>query len=223
MKTAIFDLDGTLADTSQDLLAAANACFDRPWLTMEADRATAYLGGRAMLRVAFTRQGRTWTEAEVDAAYPELIKHYETALAVHTTLFPGVVDALDRLAAAGWRLGVCTLKPAFLAEALLETLGVRDRFHALTGADSLPYKKPDPRHLLDTIRAAGGTPETAVLIGDSQTDRDTAAAARVASVLVTFRPAGLDVAAMAPTGLLDDYASLEPVLEGVLAAPRAAG
>ena len=106
---------------------------------------------------------------------------------------------------------------------MLQTLGVRDRFHALTGADSLPYKKPDPRHLLDTIRAAGGTPETAVLIGDSQTDRDTAAAARVASVLVTFRPAGLDVAAMAPAGLLDDYASLEPVLEGVLAAPRAAG
>lgn len=223
MKTAIFDLDGTLADTSLDLLAAANACFDRPWLTPEDDLATSYEGGRAMLRVAYTRQGRAWSEAEVDAAYPQLLGHYEKTLSRHSTLFPGVEAALDGLGAAGWRLGVCTLKPEYLAEALLQELGVRDRFHALYGSDSLPYKKPDPRHLHDTVAAAGGDPARAVLVGDSRTDRETARAAQIPCVLVTFRPAGLDVVGMAPEGLLDHYDELAAVLEGVTGpVPRSA-
>ncbi|MEM9811711.1 MAG: HAD hydrolase-like protein [Pseudomonadota bacterium] len=213
MRTAIFDLDGTLADTSLDLLAAGNACFDAPILSAETDRATAFNGGRAMLRLGFARQGRTWSEADVEEGYPRLLAAYEGALSRHTTLFPGVLETLDLLAEEGWRLGVCTLKPAYLAEALLTDLGVRDRFHALLGQDSLPVKKPDPRHLIETVRQAGGDPARSVLVGDSTTDRETARAAGAPSILVTFRPAGIDVAALAPEALLERYEDLPSILE----------
>ncbi len=208
MRTAIFDLDGTLADTSLDLLAAANACFDRDWLDPEHDRATAFQGGRAMLRVALARRGTPWSEEEVDAHYPRLLSHYEANIDRHTTLFPGVVAALDKLAADEWRLGVCTLKPEGLANLLLTRLGIRGRFHALTGADTLPVKKPDPGHLTGTIALAQGDPARAVLVGDSQTDRDTAKAADIPCVLVTFRPASVDVHAMDAAGNLDHFDNL---------------
>ncbi|QHQ35299.1 HAD hydrolase-like protein [Algicella marina] len=219
MRAAIFDLDGTLADTSADLLAAANACFPQTCLTMAEDRALAFQGGRAMLRVALERQGRAWTEETVAELYPRLLEHYERHIARDTRLFPGVEAALDRLALAGWGLGVCTLKPEGLADLLLRKLGVRDRFATLTGQDSLPYKKPDPRHLLDTIAGAGGVPAHSVLIGDSQTDRDTAANADVACILVTFRPDGLDVGAMNAAGLLDHFDDLPALLDGLIARP----
>lgn len=215
MRAAIFDLDGTLADTSLDLLAAGNAPFETDLLDPERDRATAFLGARAMLRAALAQKDAPWDEETVERLYPQVLDAYQRGLCQKTELFPGVLDALDRLKQDGWALGVCTLKPAWLAEPLLEALGVRDYFGAVFGSDSLPYKKPDGRHLTDTIKEAGGDLRRGVLVGDSQTDRDTARNADLPSVLVTFRPAGLDVAAMEPAALLDHYDELNVVLDRV--------
>ena len=70
MKSVIFDLDGTLADTSADLIAAANACFDAlghgAMLDPVTDAPTAFAGGRAMLRLGFSRLGPDWSEGDVD-------------------------------------------------------------------------------------------------------------------------------------------------------------
>lgn len=222
MRAAIFDLDGTLADTSADLIAAANHAlaevgFGRP-LEAEADRALAFAGGRAMLRAGFGRVAGLADEAAVNAAYPRLLAHYGAHLDVHTRAYDGVEAALDRLTAAGWALGVCTNKPADLAERLLTRLGLRHRFAALLGADSLAVRKPDPRHLLETIAQAGGVRERAVLIGDTVTDRDAARAAGVPCVLVRFGPEGAGVAALAPEALLEHYDDLAPLLERLVPA-----
>ena len=216
MKTAIFDLDGTLADTSRDLLYAGNACFvaagyDAP-LTHEAHAATAFAGGRAMLTLGAGILGLDWGEPEILAQYPRLLQVYEEHIDVHTTLYPGVVAALDRLAADGWRLGVCTNKPERLAEILMARLGIRDRFAALLGADTLPVRKPDPEHLFETIRRVGGDPERAVLVGDTITDRATSANAGVPSVLVSFGPTGMGVADLKPEALLHHYDEIDGVL-----------
>ncbi|MEO0913362.1 MAG: HAD-IA family hydrolase [Pseudomonadota bacterium] len=218
MRAAIFDLDGTLADTSGDLLAAANACFPAPLLREEADRALAFRGGRAMLRQALERRDGGCDEADVERLFPRLLEHYAEHIDRETTLFPGVVAALDAMSARGWSLGVCTLKPESLAEELLRRLGIRDRFATLLGADSLPFKKPDPRHLFEAVAQSGGRAEASVLIGDSQTDRDTARNAGIPCVLVTFRPAGLDVAAMQPAALLDSFDDLPDLLDGMIPA-----
>lgn len=222
MRLAVFDLDGTLADTSADLIAAANAALAEAGfgaqLDVETDKVHAFAGGRAMLRVGMARAAGGWDEGRVEAAYPRLLHAYAADIARHTRLYPGVVPALDALETAGWGFAVCTNKPAALAETLLAALGLRPRFRALLGADSLAVRKPDPLHLFETIARAGGRPERAVLIGDTVTDRETARAAGIPCVLVGFGPEGRAVAAMEPEALLDDYAALPALLDRLVPA-----
>ncbi len=217
MRVAVFDLDGTLADTSADLIAAANGALAEAGvgarLDAALDRAVAFAGGRAMLRAGLERHAEPVDEGVVDRLYPRLLELYGLGLAVHTRLYDGVGAALDRLEAGGWRLGVCTNKPEGLAVALIEALGLDGRFAVLLGADSLPWRKPDPRHVLETIARAGGVPERAVLVGDTVTDRDAARAAGVPCVLVGFGPEGGAVAALAPAALIGHFEDLPGVLE----------
>ncbi len=118
------------------------------------------------------------------------------------------MEAIGALESAGYRIGICTNKPERLAELLLEKLGVRAAFASLVGADSLAVRKPDPEPLREAVRRAGGEPARACLIGDSVTDRETARAAGVPSVLVTFGPSGADMAALAPQALIGHFDEL---------------
>lgn len=220
MATIIFDLDGTLADTSGDLIAAANHCFEARALDVRLDpiedALIAFHGGRAMLRAGFERAFGAVDEAEVDADYFRLIDYYGAHIDRFTSLYPGVEDALGRLSEAGHLLGVCTNKPEALAQSLLTRLGIRDRFRALLGADTLPVRKPDPEHLWQTIDCCGGQRDQAVLIGDTMTDRGAARNANVPCVLVTFGPEGDRVREMEPEGLLSHYDNIEAVLARLL-------
>jgi phosphoglycolate phosphatase len=212
MKTVIFDLDGTLADTSGDLIAAANACFrdmgHGDLLDPVADAATAVNGGRAMLTLGLTRVGHADITAEVDRWYPSLLVHYEGAIDRYTTLYPGTMAAVRTLKAAGYKVGICTNKPVHLAELLMTRLGVRSEFASLVGADTLPVRKPDPAPLVEAVKLAQGDPAHCVLIGDTVTDRKTAAALGVPCILVTFGPAGREVIDLQPEGLVDHYDDL---------------
>ena len=220
MRTVVFDLDGTLADTAGDLLAAANAALavlgHPPQLVHGQDDATAFAGGRAMLRLAAGRLGITDAEGLADAGFQPLLDAYGAEIDTHTTLYPGTVEAVDRLRAAGHATGICTNKPEGLAMQLIGRLGLSDRFPVLIGADTLPTRKPDPAPLLETINRLGGSPENAVLIGDTVTDRKTAAAAGIPCVLVTFGPDGRRVADLMPEALLDHYHELDGVLNKLL-------
>lgn len=212
MRTVIFDLDGTLVDTSRDLIAAANACFCNlghgDVLDPVVDSATAFAGGRAMLRLGFERLGRAGDEAMLDAQYPVLLEAYEAAIDRESLIYPGAVEAVERLRRDGYRVGICTNKPARLAELLMTRLKFRDAFAALVGADTLPVRKPDPAPYNETVRRVGGDPARSMLIGDTVTDRDTARAAGVPVALVTFGPVGRDVARLEPDALLDHFDAL---------------
>lgn len=224
MRVAVFDLDGTLADTSLDLIAAANAALAEAGLGAPLDgardRAVAFAGGRAMLRVGLERLERTPDEALVGRLYPRLLAFYGAALDAQSFLYEGVGPALDALEAAGWRLAVCTNKPAGLAHALLARLGLGHRLAAMLGADSLDVRKPDPRHLTETISRAGGTVARAVMIGDTNSDREAARAAGVPCVLVGFGPEGAGIARLVPEAMLDHYDALPDLLERLV--PREA-
>ncbi len=216
MRTVVFDLDGTLADTSGDLLAAANACFralgEGDVLRPDTDAGTALRGGKAMLTLGLTRLGRM-DQALVEQYYPMLLEAYGSAIDHHTVMYPGAMQAVAELTAMGYGVGICTNKPEALAEKLMTSLGVRGAFGALVGADTLPVRKPDPEPLFETARRLGGNPSNTVLIGDSVTDRETARSAGVPSVLVTFGPSGEDMAALEPEALLHDYADLARTVE----------
>lgn len=215
--TVVFDLDGTLADTSGDLIAAANACFQArglgDLLDPVADALIAFQGGRAMLRAGYGRIGSDvlLPPGAEDRDYRDLLGHYGASIATHTRLYPGVEDALAQLASDGFTLSVCTNKPEGLAETLLRELGVRDAFASLIGADTLPVRKPDPRPYQAAVEAAGGQVSASFLVGDTETDRMTAAAAGVKVALVAFGPEGEAISRLAPDALIASYADL-PIL-----------
>ena len=216
MKTVIFDLDGTLADTSGDLIAAANACFEGlghgAMLDPVEDALTAFHGGRAMLRLGFERLGEV-EGALIDAQYPLLLAHYAENIDVHTRLYPGAIEAIEALLAADYRLGVCTNKPEGLAETLLQRLGVRGSFDALIGADTLPVRKPDPAPYVAAVEQAGGAVAQSLLVGDTETDVRTAEAVGVPVVLVGFGPEGAGVARLTPDAILPEYGQLQRIVE----------
>ena len=222
--TVIFDLDGTLADTGADLIAAANACFGTlghgDVLDPLADKLTAFHGGRAMLRLGFSRIGMGHDEADVDRAYPDLLAHYGENIDRHTTLYPGAMAAVAALAQRDHALGICTNKPEALADTLLRKLGVREAFGSLVGADTLPVRKPDPATVLEAVRRAGGNPTRAVLVGDTETDLRTARAAGLPVILVTFGPEGRGVARLSPDALMADYTELEGLVGQLLGPAR---
>lgn len=222
MRCVIFDLDGTLADTSGDLIAAANAAlgamgFD-PALARGPDDATAFRGGRAMLRLAAERAllSEGETEAMIERGYPLLLEAYGADIDTHTTLYPGAVAAVERLRARGVAVGICTNKPEGLAVELIERLGLTPLFASLIGADTLPTRKPDPAPFRAAVSGAGGDPARAMLIGDTVTDRETARAAGVPCALVTFGPTGRAVADLSPEGLLDHYDVLDALVDRLI-------
>ena len=214
MRCVVFDLDGTLADTSTDLLAAANAALPRAVLG-PGDKLTAFHGGRAMLRLGFDRLGLDWSEADVDAGYPVLLEAYRGGIATHTRLYPGAMEAVEGLKAAGFAVSICTNKPEGLAELLLAELGVREAFGALVGADTFPVRKPDPVPYRAAVERAGGLVARSMLVGDTETDAKTGVAAGVPVALVTFGPEGAGVSRFKPAALLDRFEDL-PGLAGRL-------
>lgn len=211
MRTVVFDLDGTLADTAGDLIAAANAVLPRPVLDL-ADAVTAGQGGRALLTLAYGRLGQA---GDIASDYPRLLQAYQADIAVHTRLYPGAEAALRQIRAQGYATAICTNKPEYLARDLLVRLGVADLFDALVGAETLPVRKPDPApYRLAVERAGGGA---SLLVGDTVTDRDTARNAGVPVALVGFGPVGVaGVTALAPDAVLGHFDELAEVVGRLL-------
>lgn len=219
MRTIVFDLDGTLADTSGDLIAAANHCFDQigiAGLDPVIDAATAVRGGRAMLRLGLSRVGRAGDEALIDELYPVLLAAYARDIDTHTRFFPSALDVVAELRARGDRVAICTNKPEALAHSLLSRMGVLSQFDALIGADTLPTRKPDPAPYVAAVERAGGTVARSCMIGDTLTDHSTARAIGVASVLVDFSFGDEDVHALAPDAVISHFTELPGVIDRLL-------
>lgn len=215
MRTVIFDLDGTLADTSGDLLAAANHCFRAlghgDVLTVAQDAGTAVRGARAMLNAGFTRLGLSYTDTDIDEQFEVLVEAYGRDISRRTFIYPGAREAVARLRDAGYKVGICTNKPEGLAEQLMAELSFRAPFDSLVGADTLPVRKPDPAPFVEAVTRAGGDPKRALLVGDTQTDRDTSTNAGVPSVLVTFGPGDFDVSSLKPEALMHHYDEMDAI------------
>ncbi len=184
-----FDLDGTLVDSAPDLLDTLDHLL-REQGVAPVDRAETrnMIGGGARLLLvrALERAGVDLPKDEIDALTRRFIDHYAAHIADASRPFPGLLEALDRLAAQGAKLAVCTNKTERLARLLLDRLDLTDRFVTITGADTYGIAKPDPHPLRETIAACGGRVPHAVMVGDSATDVATAKALGVPCVAVTF-------------------------------------
>jgi phosphoglycolate phosphatase len=197
-RTALFDLDGTLVDSAPDLHAALDrlmAARGLPGFTRPEVTAMIGDGVRALVERALAARGLPPEEDAIAAFTADYTAHVADA----TRPFPGIPEALAALAADGWRFAVCTNKPAKAAEQLLAALGLGGRFAALGGGDSFPVRKPDPRHLLATLAAAGGTPERAAMVGDHRNDLRAAAGAGLPCIFAGwgYGAPGMEVGAAA--------------------------
>jgi len=221
--TAVFDLDGTLADTAPDLVATLNVVLGReglPALQLAEARKMIGHGARAMIERGLEAAGREATPDHLDELYHYFLAYYADHLCVETRLFPGVLEALDRLEAQGFRLAVCTNKVKAHSVKLLEALGLAPRFAAICGRDSFPYVKPDPRHLTLTIEAVGGTPRHAVMVGDSRTDIVTARTAQIPVVAVTFGYTDVPVRELDPDVVIDHFDELAAAVQRLMPTGR---
>lgn len=207
----VLDLDGTLADTAHDLVATLNvvlALEKLPPLPLAKARDLIGAGARPLIQRGFAASGAPLSDARLAELYRFFLDYYHHHIADHSMLFPGSVEALDALAARGFRLAVCTNKLESHALELLKALGVLGRFAFVSGKDTFAFSKPDPRHLLQTIALAGGDPRRAVMVGDSKTDIDTAKAAGVPVVGVTFGYTAVPVTELGCDAVIDDFAQL---------------
>ncbi len=220
---AVFDLDGTLADTAPDLAATLNVILrgeGLPAVPLAEARQMIGHGARVMIERGIEAAGREVTPARLDELYRLFLIHYAGHLCVETELFPGALEALDRLKAQGFRFAVCTNKIEAHSVKLLEALGIARHFAAICGRDTFPYVKPDPRHLTHTIRRAGGLASRAVMIGDSRTDIVTAQAAGVPVVAVPFGYTDVSVQSLGPDTVINHFDELPAAVARVMAITR---
>ncbi len=219
-KSIIFDLDGTLADTGHDLINAANQCFIQlgkgKLLCPETDKLTALKGGRALLSLGFKKLNVKPSEELINEQYSLLLIHYEGAIDTFTKLNDDVEMTLKTLIHYEWVLGICTNKPERLARILLNNLGILDKFEALIGADTYPFRKPDPQVLIKSIESVGGAMAKSILVGDTLTDYQTARNAQIPIILVGFGPPGSAYEDLDPDRVLMNFATLPALADALI-------
>ena len=211
-ETIVFDLDGTLVDTAPDLTAALNAVLIRerlPTVPLEMVRHMVGRGARVLIENALASHGISFNPNRTADLVHHFLDYYAANIAVTSRPFEGVEDQIHSLSRRGYKLGVCTNKPEALSLKLLAELGLKEYFPVVLGADSKPYRKPDPRHLTDTIAELGGASSNAVLVGDSDTDAKTARAANIPVILVSFGYTDIPARELQADVVIDHFSSLE--------------
>lgn len=184
-RAVIFDLDGTLIDSAPDIHAAANRLMaQHGFAAFTPDETRSFIGSGVphFITCCLTARGRAGDGALRARLIEEFIADYETAVTL-TQVYPGVMAALDGLAAASLALGLCTNKPKGPALSVLSHLGLDGYFPVIIGGDSLTVRKPDPAPLQATVAALGA--RDVVFVGDSEVDAETAARAGLPFVLYT--------------------------------------
>lgn len=210
-----FDLDGTLLDTSPDLTAAVNhalAAAGRAPLTVAQVEPMIGGGAKAMLEQTLAATGGCEPE-EFRRLYKLLLGYYEAHIANATEPFPGMIAALDALAALGVTVAVVTNKFEAFAEKLVGLLGLRDRFACVIGCDTLGKgnAKPSPAPIHEMIRRCGGG--EAAFVGDSIYDIAAGKAAGVPTIAVGFGFLTQPVETLGADAVIAHFDELLPALE----------
>ena len=217
IKLVIFDLDGTLIDSRLDLVHSVNAALrhiGRPELPDEV--IASYVGDGAPILIQRALGGEEIEEGLVRKGLDFFLTYYREHKLDHTTVYPGIVDALAAIQNSGngvpRTLAVLTNKPVNPSRAIVEALGLGQFFSQVYGGNSFPTKKPDPEGARKLMEEAGATPEQTTIVGDSQVDIKTGRNAGLWTVGVSygFAPQTLqdtppDVSLDAPIELVETF------------------
>ena len=181
----VFDLDGTLVDTAPDILGALRYVFKRhgmkEFCAIEVLKVVG-ISSAAIVRAGLSNQSIKFDEPQIAQLSAELEMAYFELPTISSTMPNGSIRSLHKLKACGCALAICTNKPQRLAEKVVKELQISNMFDVLIGGDTRPYRKPDPRHLTDTILAAKSSAPCSVYVGDSHSDMVTAMSAGVLGI-----------------------------------------
>lgn len=182
-RALLFDLDGTLIDSSEDIAAAANALRETRGLeSLPLSVISSYIGDGIESLVARLLPGLS--ETELEKGVEEFRSYYFEHCVVHTHLYEGVREALESLSRRGYSLAVVTNKPERISARILELLGVRRLFGAVVGGKKGQAKKPDPEPLQQACKILRVNINDSCMIGDSRVDIEAARNAGIPAVAV---------------------------------------
>lgn len=214
----LIDVDGTLVDSVPDLAYCVDEMMRQLGLAPHGEqRVRDWVGNgveRLVRRALVGALDGEPDEADFQRAYPIFLKLYADNTSKRSVLYPGILEGIEMLKGAGYKLGCVTNKAAQFTEPLLKDLGIYDVFSIVISGDTLPKKKPDPAPLLHAAAFFGCQPEHALMVGDSVSDVKAARAAGFQIVCMSYGyNHGVDIRTAKPDAVIDSLVEILPLLE----------
>ncbi|MGH8503046.1 MAG: HAD family hydrolase [Gammaproteobacteria bacterium] len=220
--TVLFDLDGTLADTAPDMIAALSRLSreqDRAPVNPAVARGHVSRGAAGLLRLAF---GHDVLEDEFERLRTRFLQIYAADLCVETRLFPGMRETLGLIERLGLKWGVVTNKPAWLTDSLIDELGLTSRAACVISGDTTDQRKPHPKPLLHACACCASDAAQCVYVGDDPRDIQAGAAAGMTTLVALYGYIAQeqDPYTWGAHGVLADITELPAWLRANAGAPR---
>lgn len=211
-RLVIFDLDGTLLDSSEDIAWVANRTLEAfGYPPMENSAIKERIGwGVVMLlkQIMPDVEGERLSEAK--GVFLDL---YSSHLVVKSTLYPGVTDTVEHLLGLGKKLAVLTNKPIDLSVRIIAELFAPKTFEKILGGDSLPTKKPDPAPIFNILESLGVEPHESVMVGDSPVDVEAGKSAGISTIGAAYGFRGVDELKEAKVDIIiETFAELKGII-----------
>ena len=222
--TVLFDLDGTLVDTAPDLMRAHNHVmqkFGYPTKSTEEIRNLVGKGAGAMIGRSIWGQakkefGKVNDEKVKKEMVTEFVDFYGKNIINESTLINGVKEFLNWCKDQNISMAVCTNKQEYLSNDLLKKIGIYDYFEYVAGYNTFDYCKPDPRHLTTVIEILEGDLKKSIMIGDSETDANSAKAANIPMILLKYGYTEKKSDEIYHNHLIKDFVGIEKIISEYL-------
>ena len=213
VRALIFDLDGTLIDSKLDLAFAVNAMLEHMGRAQHVHETIFSFVGNGAETLVRKSLGEGTTDDDTRRGLAYFLSYYRSHMLDNTTLYPGVIEALDRFRQlAGYSMAVLTNKPVHFSRAIIDGLGLSQYFGTVYGGNSFERKKPDPMGIETLLRDMRASSDEAMMIGDSKVDIQTARNAGIFACGVSY---GFDLEGLQvhpPDVMVDNLAELPALL-----------
>jgi phosphoglycolate phosphatase len=221
--TVLFDLDGTLVDTAPDLMLAHNHVmkkFGYPTKSLDDLKSSVGKGAGAMIGRSIWSQAKkeltSINEKVKSDMTDEFISYYGKNILRESVLINGTKDFLNWCKNENISMAVCTNKTEHLAVDLLKKIGIYDYFEYVAGYNTFDYCKPDPRHLTTVIEILDGDLKKSIMIGDSETDANSAKAADIPMILLKYGYTEKKSDEIYHNHLIKDFVGIEKIISKYL-------
>ena len=222
--TILFDLDGTLIDTAPDLMNAHNHVMKKYGYETKSTedirklvgKGSASLIGRSVWGQAKKEFSKVSDQSIKKEMVKEFIDFYADNIAVESKLVNGTLEFLNWSKKNNISMGVCTNKQEHLSVDLLKQLKIYDYFEYVAGSDTFDYCKPDPRHLTNVIEIMQGDIKKSIMIGDSETDAESAKSAGIPFILLEDGYTEKKVSEIHHDYLIKDFVNIEEIINKYL-------